>query len=103
MINKSLPPAGTSTALRAGLAIVHDRREIATAWSRYRRDLVRHTSVARKALLRARTLNEILEVRAEWLRGTAQSFDDKIVRIAETASRTATHPHDAQKDATTAG
>jgi hypothetical protein len=72
------------------LAIARDTREIATAWSRYRQDVVRHTAEAGRALL---------EVQAKLLRGTAQSFHDRTVKIAETASRMATRPHDALKEA----
>jgi hypothetical protein len=99
MVNKSLLPPATSTALRASLAIVHDRREIATAWSRYHLDIARHTSEARKVLLRARTINEILEVRAKLLRSTTRSFHDTLSKIAESTSLMATRPHDAPKEA----
>jgi hypothetical protein len=81
------------------LAIARDTREIATAWSRYHQDVVRHTAEAGQALLRARTFKEMLEVQAKLLRGTAQSFHDRTVKIAETASRMATRPHDALKEA----
>jgi hypothetical protein len=99
MENKSLPLPGTSTALRAGLAIARDTREIATAWSCYHRNAVRHTSEAGQALLRARTIDEMLVVQAKLLRGITQSFHDTIVKIAETASRMTTRPHDASKEA----
>ena len=88
-----------STALRAGFAIARDARQIATEWSRYYQDVMRHTSKAGRALLRARTFKDMLEVRAKLLRGTTQSFRDRIVRIVETASRTAPRPHDAPKEA----
>jgi hypothetical protein len=38
-------------------------------------------------------------VQAKLLRGTTQSFHDRIVKIVETASRMATRPHDAPKEA----
>jgi hypothetical protein len=82
------------------LAIARDTREIATAWARYHQDVMRHTSEASLALLHAGTLKEILEVQAKLLRSTAQSFHDQMVKIAETASRMVTRPHDALTEAT---
>jgi hypothetical protein len=61
---------------------------------------MRHTSEASLALLRAGIFEEMLEVQAELLRGTTQSFTDQMLKIAETASRMATRPHDALKEAT---
>jgi hypothetical protein len=42
----------------------------------------------------------MLEVQAKLLRGTTQSFHAHMVKIAETASRMATRPHYALKQAT---
>ena len=53
---------------------------------------MRHTSEASQALLRARTFTEVLEVQAKLLRENVQAFLDQSVRIAESASRMATHP-----------
>jgi hypothetical protein len=61
---------------------------------------MRHTSEASLALLRAGIFEEMLDVQAKLLRGTTQSFTDQMVKIAETASRMATRPHDALKEAT---
>jgi hypothetical protein len=99
MRNKLLPFAGTSTALRVSSAIAGDIQEIAVAWARYAEDVVRHTSEASQALLRARTFKAMLEVQAKLLRDTMQSFHDQSLKIAETASRMATRPHDALKEA----
>ena len=98
-MNKSLPFAGTLTVLRTGSAIARDTREIATAWSRYHQDVMRHVSEASLALLRVGTLKEILEVRAKLLHGTTQSFHAQMVKIAETASRMATRTHYALNEA----
>ena len=100
MSNRLLPVGGRLPALRAGLAIARDTREIATAWSRYHQDVMRHASEASLALLRAGTFKEILEVQAKLLRGTTQSFYDQMVKMAETARRMATRPHHALKEAT---
>ena len=99
MNNRSLPFAGALTVLRIGSAIARDTREIATAWSRYHQDVMRHASEASLALLRAGTFKEMLGVQAKLLRGTTQSFHDQMVKIAETASRMATRPHDALRGA----
>jgi hypothetical protein len=61
---------------------------------------MRHVSEASLALLRVGTLKEILEVQAKLLRGTTQSFHAQMVKIVETASRMATRPHYALKQAT---
>ena len=100
MSNKLLPVGGTLPALRAGLAFARDTREIATAWSRYHQEVMRHTSEASLALLRAGIFEEMLDVQAKLLRGTTQSFTDQMTKIAETASRMAMRPHDALKEAT---
>jgi hypothetical protein len=99
MRNKLLPLAGTLTALRVGSAIASDTQEIAAAWSRYAEEVRRHTSEASQALLRVRTLKETLEVQARLLRDTMQSFRDQSLRMAETASRMATRPRNALKEA----
>ena len=99
MSNKLLPVGGTLPALRTGLAFARDTREIATAWSRYHQDVMRHASEASLALLRAGTFKEMLGVQAKLLRRTTQSFTDQMVKIAETTSRMATRPHDALRGA----
>jgi hypothetical protein len=49
-------------------------------------------------LLRARTLAEMLEVKAKLLRDNMQSFVDQSARIAEAAGRMATRPFNAVED-----
>ncbi len=60
---------------------------------------MRHTSEANQALLRARTFTEILEVQAKLLRENMRAFLNQSVRIAELASRMATRPMEALKEA----
>jgi hypothetical protein len=60
MRNEVLPPAGLSTALRAGFAISRGTGEVATGWSRYHEDVLRASTEAGQALLRARTLKDIV-------------------------------------------
>lgn len=88
-----------SAAQRSGSAFNECTQEITAAWARYAEDVMRHTSEASQALLRARTFNEMLEVQARLLRDNMQAFLDQSVRIAESASRMATRPLEALKKA----
>jgi hypothetical protein len=91
--------AAASGALRSGSAAAGDAHEITAAWTRYAEEVMRHTSEASQALLRARTFAEMLEVQAKLLRDNMQSFVDQSARIAEAAGRMATRPFDALKEA----
>jgi hypothetical protein len=91
--------AAATGTLRSGSAIASDAQEIAAAWTRYAEEVMRHTSEASQALLRARNFSEMLEVQAKLLRDNMQSFLDQSAKIAETASRMATRPLDALKEA----
>ena len=91
--------AATSGTLRAGSAVASDAQEITAAWARYAEEVMRHTSEASQALLRARTFAEMLEVQAKLLRDNMQSFVDQSARIAEAAGRMATRPLNALKEA----
>ena len=62
---------------------------------------MRHTSEASRALMSARTFNEMLEVQAKLLRDNMQAFLDQSIRIAESASRMATRPLEELKAAST--
>ena len=88
-------PAAASGTLRAGSAVASDAQEITAAWARYAEEVMRHTSEASQALLRARTFAEMLEVQAKLLRDNMQSFVDQSARIAEAAGRMATRPFNA--------
>ena len=96
--NEASAAAATGT-LRSGSAIASDAQEIAAAWTRYAEEVMRHTSEASQAMLRARNFSEMLEVQAKLLRDNMQSFLDQSAKIAETASRMATRPLDALKEA----
>lgn len=78
--------AATSAAQRSGSAVADCAQEITAAWARYAEEVMRHTSEASRALLRARTFNEMLEVQAKLLRDNMQAFLDQSVRVAESAS-----------------
>jgi hypothetical protein len=93
--------AAATAAQRSGSAIAECAREITAAWSHYAEEVMRHTSEASQALLRARTFNEMLEVQAKLLRENMQAFLDQSVRIAESASRMATRPLEELKAAST--
>src|ERR1700758_3396108 len=91
--------AAASGALRAGSAVASDAQEITAAWARYADEVMRYTSEASQALLRARTFAEMLEVQAKLLRDNMQAFLDQSVKIAESAGRMATRPLEALKEA----
>ena len=91
--------AAASGTLRAGSAVASDAQEITAAWARYAEEVMRHTSEASQALLRARTFAEMLEVQAKLLRDNMQSFLDQSTRIAEAAGRMATRPFNGLKEA----
>jgi hypothetical protein len=90
--------AAASGTLRAGSAVASDAQEITAAWARYAEEVMRHTSEASQALLRARTFAEMLQVQAKLLRDNMQSFVDQSARIAEAAGRMATRPFNALKE-----
>ena len=91
--------AAASGTLRSGSAIAGGAQEITAAWTRYAEEVMRHTSEASQALLRARTFSEMLEVQAKLLRDNMQSYLDQSAKIAEIAGRMATRPLDALKEA----
>ena len=92
--------AGTSED--SARAIAGCAQEITAAWARYAEEVMRRTSEANRALLRARTFNEMLEVQVKLLRDTTQAFLDQSVRVAELASRVATRPLEELKARTSA-
>jgi len=55
----ALPTAAASAAQRSGSALAECTQEITAAWARYAEEVMRHTSEASQALLRARTFTEI--------------------------------------------
>jgi hypothetical protein len=87
--------AAANAAQRSGSAVAECTQKITAAWARYAEEVMRHTSEASQALLRARTFNEMLEVQAKLLRDNMQAFLDQSVRIAESATR----PLEALKEA----
>jgi hypothetical protein len=97
----ALPTVAASAAQRSGSALAECTQEITAAWVRYAEEVMRHTSEASQARLRARTFIEILEVQAKLLRENMQAFLDQSVRIAEAASRMATRPLEELKAAST--
>jgi hypothetical protein len=89
--------AATSTS-RSRVAMAECAQEITSAWSHYAEDVMRHTSEASRALLRARTFNEMLEVQAKLLRDNMQAFLDQSVKVAEAAGRMAARPFEALRE-----
>jgi hypothetical protein len=91
--------ATVTAAERSGSALAQSTEEIAAAWAHYAEEVMRNTSEASRALLRAQTFNEMLEVQARLLRDNMQAFLDQSVRIAESTSRIALRPLEALKKA----
>ena len=77
---------------RSGSDMADCAQEITAAWARYAEQIMRHSSEASRALLRARSFSEILEVQAQLLRDSMQAFLDQILRVAEAATRMASRP-----------
>jgi hypothetical protein len=90
--------AGAGEAAHSNAAMVECAQEITSAWSRYAENVMRQTSEASRALLRARTFSEMLEVQAKLLRDNMQAFLDQSVTIAEAASRMAARPFEALRE-----
>jgi hypothetical protein len=91
--------AAASGVARSGSALAEGAHEITAAWARYAEEVMRHTSEASQALLRAQSFNEMLEVQARLIRDNMQAFLDQSARIGEAASRMATRPFVALKEA----
>jgi hypothetical protein len=87
--------AAAEATLNSGSALADGAQEITAAWTHYAEEVMRHTSEASKALLRARTFPELLEVQADLLRNNMQAFMDQSTRIASAASRMAMRPFEA--------
>lgn len=93
--NEAKHPAGEAWGSGAMVA------KSTAAWARYAEEVMRPTSEAGQALLRTRTLSEMLEVQAKLLRDNMQAFLDQAATIAEAASRMATRPFGALKELST--
>lgn len=83
--------------LRTDSALAHGAQELMAIWARYGEDLIRNTSEASQALLRARNFAETLEVQAHMLRNNLQAFLEQSVRVAELANRMATRSFEASR------
>jgi hypothetical protein len=86
--------------LPIGSALANGAQEITSAWARYAEDLMRNTSEASQALLRARNFPEILEVQTRLLRNNLQTFLEQSARVAEAASRMAMPSFEASRQTT---
>jgi hypothetical protein len=86
--------------LNSGSALADVAQEITAAWACYAEEVMRHTSEASEALLRARNFTEMLEVQATLLRNNMQAFMDHSTRIAGAASRMTMRPFEALRHTT---
>jgi hypothetical protein len=74
------------------LALADATKEIAGAWARYSEDVMRNTSEASRALLRSRTMSEMMQAQVAFVHDNMQSFLDQSARLTETASRIVARP-----------
>jgi hypothetical protein len=85
-------------ATRTGLALADATEEIAGAWARYAEDVMRNTSEASRALLRSRTVSEMVQVQVAFVHDNMQSFLDQSARLTETGSRIVTRPFEVLRE-----
>jgi hypothetical protein len=77
---------------RTGLALADATEEIVEVWTHYAEDVMRNTSQASQALLRSRSIPEVVQAQAAFVCDNLQSFLDHSAKIADTAGRIATRP-----------
>jgi transposase len=85
-------------ASRTGLALADATEEIAGAWARYGEDVMRNTSEASRALLRSRTMSEMMQVQVAFVHDNMQSFLNQSARLTDTASRIVTRPFEVLRE-----
>ena len=88
-------------ATRTGLALADATEEIAGAWARYGEDVMRNTSEASRALLRSRTMSEMMQVQVAFVHDYMQSFLDQSARLTDTATRIVTRPFEVLREVST--
>jgi hypothetical protein len=79
-------------AARTGSTLADTTQEIVGAWARYAEDVMRNTSQASQALLRSRSIPEIMQAQLAFVHDNLRSFLDHSAKLADTASRIATRP-----------
>lgn len=82
-------------ALGLGSTSTNAAQGMTDAWARYAEDIMRNTSEATQALLRARTLPEMLGAQSNLLRNNMQAFLEQTARLAQLATLMASGPFDA--------
>ena len=82
----------------SGPAIADCAQEMTAAWARYAEDVMRHSSEASRALLRARNFSDLLELQMQLLRDNMQAFLEQSVRVTDAASRMAARPFEAIRE-----
>jgi phasin protein len=88
-------------AARTGSALADAAEEIAGAWARYTEDVMRNTSQASQALLRSRSISEMLQVQVTLVHDNMRSFLDQSARVADTASRMVMRPFEVTREVST--
>jgi hypothetical protein len=92
--------AAFSGAGRAGSTLAQATQEIVGAWTGYVEDVIRNTSQAREALVRSRSMSEMMRVQANLVRDNLQSFLNQNAKLADSASRVAIRPLEILRDIT---
>ena len=88
----------SQTITAAGSAVAAGLQDVAQAWADYAQQVMERTTEATQALLGCRTVNEMLGVQAELMRGHLQAFLDQSTRLAEISNRMAARSLDAIRE-----
>src|SRR5215831_12161003 len=82
--------AAVRGAARTGLALADTTEQIVEVWTHYAEDVMRNTSQASRALLRCRSIPEMMQAQVAFVHDNLQSFLDHSAKLADTAARMAT-------------
>ena len=87
-------------AARTGLALADATEDIVHVWTNYAEDVMRNSSQASRALLRSRSVSEMVQVQVALVRDNMQSFFDHSSKLVDTAGRMATRPFKVLREVT---
>ena len=87
--------ASGTAAADAGSAVSAGLQDIAQAWVDYAQQVMNRTTEATESLLKCQSLNDMLAVQAELMRGHLQAFLDQSTKLAEITNRMAARSIDA--------
>ena len=87
--------ASGTAAADAGSASAAGLQDLAQAWVDYAQQVMNRTTEATESLLKCQSLNDMLAVQAELMRGHLQAFLDQSTKLAEISNRMAARSIDA--------